>query len=161
MQGVWQHREVASTPCFGTTGGGIQLEAGYSTQSLQTPLHAGDPENPAGGDPPLLAGYDRRSTSLETWIPIMSKIHPFTAIRPQPNHAAEVSCPPYDVISTEEARIRASGTQRSFVRVIRSEVEFPKETDPYSAEVYDKALQILDDLFLLVLCLSFILSAAL
>ena len=76
----------------------------------------------------------------------MSKIHPFTAIRPQPNHAAEVSCPPYDVISTEEARIRASGTQRNFVRVIRSEVEFPKETDPYSAEVYDKALQILDDL---------------
>ena len=37
----------------------------------------------------------------------MSIIHPFKAIRPHPPHAAEVSCPPYDVISTTEARLMA------------------------------------------------------
>ena len=74
----------------------------------------------------------------------MSKIHPFTAIRPQPNHAAEVSCPPYDVISTEEARVRAEHAQENFVRVIRSEVEFPEGSDPYSQDVYDKALETLN-----------------
>jgi len=76
----------------------------------------------------------------------MSKIHPFTATMPQPNHAAEVSCPPYDVISTEEARARASGAQRNFVRVIRSEVEFPQGTDPYGADVYSRALEVLQDM---------------
>ena len=76
----------------------------------------------------------------------MSKIHPFIAIRPQPNHAAEVSCPPYDVISTQEARERADHATSSFVRVIRSEVEFPEGADPYSQDVYHKAFETLKNM---------------
>ena len=49
----------------------------------------------------------------------MSTIHSFKAIRPAPPHAAEVSCPPYDVISTDEARVLAEGRDGSFLHVIR------------------------------------------
>lgn len=76
----------------------------------------------------------------------MSKIHPFIAVRPQANHAAEISCPPYDVISVEEARERAKHAGDNFVRVIRSEVEFPEGADPYSDAVYRKAMDTLERL---------------
>ena len=69
----------------------------------------------------------------------MSSIHPFIAVRPQSNHAAEVSCPPYDVMSTQEARDQASRTSESFVKVIRAEVDFPDTADPHSSEVYAQA----------------------
>ena len=54
----------------------------------------------------------------------MSIIHPFKAIRPHPPHAAEVSCPPYDVISTTEARDLVDGRPNSYLRVIRPEIDF-------------------------------------
>ena len=68
----------------------------------------------------------------------MSIIHPFKAIRPHPPHAAEVSCPPYDVISTAEARDLAEGRPDSYLRVIRPEIEFPEGADPYAAEIYER-----------------------
>lgn len=74
----------------------------------------------------------------------MSNIHPFKAILPHPNHAADVSCEPYDVIGTEAARTKADGKPNSFLRVIRSEIEFPAETDPYSAAIYERAKANLD-----------------
>ena len=46
----------------------------------------------------------------------MSNIHPFKAILPHPNHAADVSCEPYDVIGTEDARTKADGKPNSFLR---------------------------------------------
>lgn len=68
----------------------------------------------------------------------MSIIHPFKAIRPHPPHAAEVSCPPYDVISTAEARDLAEGRPDSYLRVIRPEIEFAVDADPYAADVYER-----------------------
>ncbi|MCH2161859.1 MAG: DUF1015 family protein [Phycisphaerales bacterium] len=69
----------------------------------------------------------------------MSKIHAFIAIHPEPNHAAEVSCEPYDVIGTEDARAKAEASPNSFLRVIRSEIEFPEDTNPYSDSIYERA----------------------
>src|SRR3712207_8859065 len=46
---------------------------------------------------------------------------------------------PYDVVSTEEARQLAAGNPLSFLRVTRSELDLPPDTDPYSARVYQKA----------------------
>ena len=66
----------------------------------------------------------------------MSTIHSFKAIRPNPPHAAEVSCPPYDVISTDEARVLADGRPDSYLHVIRPEIDFPPETDPYGESIY-------------------------
>jgi uncharacterized protein (DUF1015 family) len=69
----------------------------------------------------------------------MIHLHPFAALRPAFEHAAEVASDPYDVISTEEARERAAGKPRSFLHVVRSEIDLPPETDCHAAEVYEQA----------------------
>ncbi len=69
----------------------------------------------------------------------MIRIHPFAAIRPPSSLAAEVASDPYDVISTEEARERALGRPRSFLHVVRSEIDLPPSTDCHALEVYAKA----------------------
>ena len=69
----------------------------------------------------------------------MSSLHPFRALRPAPGSAPSVSSVPYDVVSTDEARQLVAGNPLSFLRVTRSEIDFPSGTDPYSAQVYAKA----------------------
>lgn len=69
----------------------------------------------------------------------MIRIHPFAALRPPVEHAAEVASDPYDVISTAEARERAAGKPRSFLHVVRSEIDLPPETDDHAPEVYEQA----------------------
>ena len=69
----------------------------------------------------------------------MAIVHPFRALRPAPATAAAVSSVPYDVVTTDEARQLASGNPLSFLRVTRSEIDLPSDTDPYAAEVYAKA----------------------
>ena len=71
----------------------------------------------------------------------MHLIRPFTALRPAPGRAADVAAPPYDVLSTEEARVRASGKPWSFLHISRPEIDRPVGTDPYSPEVYAKAAE--------------------
>lgn len=66
----------------------------------------------------------------------MLRIQPFSALRPQPDLAARVASVPYDVVSTEEARALARDNPLSFLRVVRSELEQPAGTNPFSAEVY-------------------------
>ena len=69
----------------------------------------------------------------------MIRIHPFTALRPSFEDASEVSSDPYDVISTSEARERAAGKPKSFLHVVRSEIDLPADTDCHASEVYKKA----------------------
>ena len=69
----------------------------------------------------------------------MIRLHPFTALRPSFEDASEVSSDPYDVISTSEARERAAGKPKSFLHVVRSEIDLPEGTDCYAAHVYEKA----------------------
>src|SRR5215510_14203638 len=69
----------------------------------------------------------------------MAIVKPFRALRPLPGKAAEVAAVPYDVVNTEEARTLAAGNPLSFLRVSRSEIEMPDQTDPYSDEVYQRA----------------------
>src|SRR5688572_17153171 len=69
----------------------------------------------------------------------MASIHPFRALRPTPERAADVSSVPYDVVSTEEARQLVVGNPLSFLRVTRSEIDLPPDTDPYASRVYAKA----------------------
>jgi Uncharacterized conserved protein len=68
----------------------------------------------------------------------MFSIHPFRALRPKPELAAEVSSLPYDVMNRDEAVKMAEGKPHSYLRVTRSEIELP-ETDPHSKEVYEHA----------------------
>jgi uncharacterized protein (DUF1015 family) len=69
----------------------------------------------------------------------MAHFQPFNALRPPPKWVEEVSCVPYDVVDTEEARTLASGKAMSFLRVTRSEIEFSDSQDPYSPAIYDRA----------------------
>jgi uncharacterized protein (DUF1015 family) len=66
-------------------------------------------------------------------------IQPFAALRPVPGRASEVIAPPYDVVSTEEARRLAAGRQWSFLHVSRPEIDLAPGTDPHTAEVYATA----------------------
>jgi len=66
-------------------------------------------------------------------------VRPFQALRPAPGRAAEVLAPPYDVLTTEEARARAAGKPWSFLRVSKPEIELPSGADPRSAAAYAKA----------------------
>jgi uncharacterized protein (DUF1015 family) len=68
----------------------------------------------------------------------MFSIHPFRALRPKPELAAEVSSLPYDVMNRAEAAKMAEGKPYSYLRVTRSEIELP-DADPHSKEVYEHA----------------------
>jgi uncharacterized protein (DUF1015 family) len=76
----------------------------------------------------------------------MASIHPFRALRPDTESAPAVSSVPYDVVSTEEARLLVADNPLSFLRVTRSEVDLPADTDPYSDQVYAKARENFDNL---------------
>jgi len=71
----------------------------------------------------------------------MSLIRPFRAVRPAREAAPAVSSVPYDVVNTEEARQLAANNPLSFLHVTRSEIDLPPGTDPYSAQVYEKAAE--------------------
>ncbi len=69
----------------------------------------------------------------------MSKIIPFKALLPIPEVAPQMLCPPYDVISSEEAREFAKDNPFSFLHITKSEIDLPANIDPYRATVYQKA----------------------
>ena len=69
----------------------------------------------------------------------MTLIKPFRALRPAPGRAAEVLAPPYDVLSSAEARERAKGKAWNFLHVSKAEIDLAPSTDPYDAAVYAKA----------------------
>lgn len=64
------------------------------------------------------------------------RLYPFRALHPRPELAADVASPPYDVVDAAEARALALGRPNSFLRVVRSEIDLPRDADPYSTEVY-------------------------
>ena len=71
----------------------------------------------------------------------MTLIKPFRALRPAPGRAEEVLAPPYDVLSSAEARERARGKPWSFLHVSKAEIDLPPSTDPYDRTVYAKAAE--------------------
>ena len=71
----------------------------------------------------------------------MPLIQPFRALRPAPARAAEVLAPPYDVLSSEEARVQVAGKPWSFLHVSKPEIDLDPSVDPYDQTVYDKAAE--------------------
>jgi uncharacterized protein (DUF1015 family) len=84
------------------------------------------------------------SSSLSSKESQLSLIRPFAGLRPAPSRAADVAAPPYDVLSTDEARVRSAGKPWSFLHISKPEIDLPVGTDPYAAEVYAKAAENLD-----------------
>jgi uncharacterized protein (DUF1015 family) len=58
--------------------------------------------------------------------------------------AEQVSCVPYDVPDDIEARQQVAGNNLSFLRVTRSEAEFPVDSRPTPEEVFSRARQDLE-----------------
>ena len=69
----------------------------------------------------------------------MTLIKPFRALRPAPGRAADVLAPPYDVLSSVEARDRVKGKPWSFLHVSKAEIDLDPAIDPYDGAVYAKA----------------------
>lgn len=69
----------------------------------------------------------------------MTNIQPFRAVRPKVELAKEVASPPYDVLSSEEARVAAAGHPNTFLHVTKSEIDLPADLSIYDASVYEQA----------------------
>jgi uncharacterized protein (DUF1015 family) len=66
----------------------------------------------------------------------MSDVRPFRALRPRPELAARVAAPPYDVISSDEARKMAEGNEISFLHINKPEIDLPPDVNLYDDRVY-------------------------
>ena len=71
----------------------------------------------------------------------MSDIKPFPGLRPQPQLVDKVASPPYDVLSSDEARAIAKQNPDTFLRVVKAEVDLPPDVDVHSDQVYDKSAE--------------------
>jgi uncharacterized protein (DUF1015 family) len=71
----------------------------------------------------------------------MPLILPFRGLRPTAGNAAAVAAPPYDVLSSDEARERAAGKPWSFLHISKPEIDLPADIDIYSPPVYAKAVE--------------------
>jgi len=74
----------------------------------------------------------------------LTLIKPFRALRPAPGRAADVLAPPYDVLSSAEARVLAKGKPWSFLHISKPEIDLDPAIDPYDRAVYAKAAENLD-----------------
>ena len=74
----------------------------------------------------------------------MARIEPFRGLRPRKDLAVKIAAPPYDVLSSEEARELAEGNPYSFLHVGKPEIDLPPGTDLYADEVYAKGKENFD-----------------
>ena len=68
----------------------------------------------------------------------MAEIQPFRAFRPPAELAERVASPPYDVVSTAQARSLAAGNSDSFLHVSRPEIDLAQGVDEHTDEVYER-----------------------
>ena len=74
----------------------------------------------------------------------MAIIKPFKGLRPKPELADQVASRPYDVLSSEEARVEAKDNPYSFLHITKSEIDLPPGIDVHSQLVYQKAKESLN-----------------
>ena len=67
----------------------------------------------------------------------MATLKPFRAWRPRRAVCADVASPPYDVLSSDEAREMAADNPLSFLHVVKPEIDLEPGTDVYAPEVYE------------------------
>ena len=71
----------------------------------------------------------------------MSVVKPFKGLRPAKALAEKVASPPYDVLSSNEARQMAKDNLYTFLHINKPEIDLPAETDHYDAAVYEKGAE--------------------
>ena len=68
----------------------------------------------------------------------MSNIKPFRGLRPARDLAQKIASPPYDVLSSKEAREMVQNNPLSFLHIIKPEISLPENIDVHSNEVYNE-----------------------
>jgi len=68
----------------------------------------------------------------------MAKVKPFRGVRPPRNLVERIESRPYDVLSSEEARLEADGNEMSLYHIIKPEINFEPGTSEYDPRVYEK-----------------------
>ena len=76
----------------------------------------------------------------------MISIQPFQALRPAPQYVKQVVSIPYDVVSRIQARELSRDNPYSFLRIIRSDLEFDDSQDAYAPVIYERARENLERL---------------
>jgi len=76
----------------------------------------------------------------------MSVLKPFRAYRPTKAEVKQVACRPYDVLNAAEAKAESAGNPNSFYRVIKPEIDFPADHNPYDSSIYEKGKENFDQL---------------
>ncbi len=76
----------------------------------------------------------------------MVKVKAFKGLRPQVELIDKVATPPYDVLSSDEARKMADGNAYSFLRVTKPEITFAAEAHPSGDDLYVRARENLTSL---------------
>ena len=76
----------------------------------------------------------------------MSTVLPFKGLRPKSDFASQIAAPPYDVLSSAEARTLVKENRLSFLRVNKPEVDFPPEQSAYTNEVYNSGKKVLESM---------------
>lgn len=69
----------------------------------------------------------------------MVRVKPFAAVRPPKDVVTEVSCPPYDVLSSEEAKKMAG--EKSLLHITKPEIDFSPILDEKDPKVYEEAVK--------------------
>src|SRR6185503_5797449 len=118
--------------------------AGEAAHRRQAPRLAGARRR-GEGHPPAARRLNGDShhfpPTLKLSAHAMSLIRPFAGLRPASGRAAEVIAPPYDVLSSDEARARAAGKPWTFLHISKPEIDLPVGIDPYAPQVYAKAAE--------------------
>ncbi len=71
----------------------------------------------------------------------MSIIKAFKGVRPKKELVEKIASPPYDVLSSEEARELAKDNPYSFLHVIKPEIDLEEGINLYDERVYNKAAE--------------------
>ena len=76
----------------------------------------------------------------------MITVKPFFALRPDNQFVEECAALPYDVMSSDEARVMVEGKPYSFLHVDKAEIDLDRCVDIYDDKVYAKASSNLKEL---------------
>ena len=71
----------------------------------------------------------------------MAKIKPFQGYLPSPEIAKKVSSPPYDTLSSDEAREIVQNNSHSFLRIIKPEIDYSPDMEPDSETLHHHAAE--------------------
>ena len=71
----------------------------------------------------------------------MANIKPFQGYLPPPEIAKKVSSPPYDTLSSDEAREMVQNNSDSFLRIIKPEIDYSPGIEPDSETLHHHAAE--------------------